>query len=114
MCDNYEWEETIVEQSLDDETVFSSRNINYIVDINNASYQNNGLCMVQYNLQNLYQNNTYINNEMFTLIPITMAYNITQQLENKTLNLSSNNFPWWSVLAFKNGNHHLVHQVKTT
>lgn len=112
MTDNYEFQESIVEQSLDDETVFSSKQINYIVDINNSVYTSQGLCLVQYNLQNIYQNQSYINNEMFLVIPVTMCYNITQELNNTPLDLSTNNFPWWSMLAFKNGNHHLIHQCE--
>ena len=112
MTDNYEFQESIVEQSLDDETVFSSKQINYIVDINNSVYTSQGLCLVQYNLQNIYQNQSYINNEMFLVIPVTMCYNITQELNNTTLDLTSNNFPWWSLLSFKNGNHHLIHQCE--
>lgn len=112
MTDNYEFQESIVEQSLDDETVFSSKQINYIVDINNSVYTSQGLCLIQYNLQNIYQNQSYINNEMFLVIPVTMCYNITQKLNNTPLDLTSNNFPWWSLLAFKNGNHHLIHQCE--
>ena len=112
MTDNYEFQESIVEQSLDDETVFSSKQINYIVDINNSVYTSQGLCLVQYNLQNIYQNQSYINNEMFLVIPVTMCYNITQELNNTLLDLTTNNFPWWSMLAFKNGNHHLIHQCE--
>jgi len=112
MTDNYEFQESIVEQSLDDETVFSSKQINYIVDINNSVYTSQGLCLIQYNLQNIYQNQSYINNEMFLVIPVTMCYNITQQLNNTPLDLTTNNFNWWSMLAFKNGNHHLIHQCE--
>lgn len=112
MTDNYEFQESIVEQSLDDETVFSSKQINYIVDINNSVYTNNGLCLVQYNLQNIYQNQSYINNEMFLVIPVTMCYNITQELNNTPLDLTTNDFEWWAQLAFKNGNHHLIHQCE--
>ena len=112
MTDNYEFQESIVEQSLDDETVFSSKQINYIVDINNGQYQANGLCLLQYNLQNIYQNQSYVNNEIFLVIPVTMCYNITQKLNSTPLDLSTNGFEWWTLLALKNGNHHLVHQVE--
>ena len=71
MCDNFEYIESTTEQSLMDETVFKRRDINYITDINNGVYQQNGTCLVSYNLGNIYNNEAYLDNEMFIVLPIT-------------------------------------------
>lgn len=115
MTDNYEYLESITEQTLDDNTVFKNRQINYIVDINNAVYATNGTCLVQFNLQNLYNSDSYYSNELNLLIPISMCYKIKTSADNATftdLTLKNDKDMWHSLMSLKNNGVHLVHSVE--
>ena len=112
--DNYEWEESIYDQILDDESMASSRNVNFIVDINNGVYASNGTSLIQYNLSNIYTSDQYISNDMFFLIPYTMCYQIKANINGtrSNIDLTTNNYPWWAQLCLKNNHCNLVHSIE--
>lgn len=73
MTDAYLFSKSTLPQGVDMETPFTSKNWNYINDINGGVYQNSsGLSLVQFDLSSIYNSTQLIDpSSMFMAIPIT-------------------------------------------
>lgn len=117
MTDNYEWEKSQEQQTLNDTTPFVEKQWNYITDLNNGAYSNSsGTTLVQFNCQNIYNSRKFVSADMFFVLPITLAYQINQLNTSTSAydinDPTTNSFPYWALLALKNNNANLIHQAE--
>ena len=117
MTDNYEWEKSQEQQTLDDTTPFVEKQWNSITDLNNGAYSNSsGTTLVQFNCQNIYNSRKFVSADMFFVLPITMCYQINQLNSSTSVydltDPTTNSFPWWALMALKNNNANLIHQAE--
>ena len=121
MTDNYEFNKSLEPQSLNDSTIYADKQWLFLPDTNNGVYQNiSGNTLVQFNAQNIYNSQKFISPDMFFIIPVQLVYGIYGPKaafvpgDNEFLDLSGNDFPWWSQLGMKNNSVNLIHQAEIT
>ena len=75
MTDVYEFQKSNLPQGVDQESPYTSKNWNFVQDINNGSYSlGSGLSLVQFDLSSLYSSVSMINpSDTYLAIPITYA-----------------------------------------
>jgi hypothetical protein len=119
MTDNYEFNKSLESQTLNDSSPFADKQWLYLPDLNNGVYQNtSGNTLVQFNAQNIYNSQKFISPDMFFVIPVQMVYGIYGPKaafavgDNDFLDLTVNDYPWWSLLGMKNNNVNLIHQAE--
>jgi hypothetical protein len=118
MTDNYEYNKSLEPQDINDSTPFADKQWLYMPDLNNGVYQQSNT-LIQFNAQNIYNSQKFISSDMFFVIPVQMVAGIygpstgaVGTNEFASLDISGNNYPWWSLLSMKQGNHNLIHQAE--
>jgi len=96
-------------QSVSRYTPFTNKTWNSLNDINNGVYSNStGLTLLQFDCSSIYNSNAFISEDLFLTIPIVM---VAECSTNAGVTLAANPSAF-SLLALKQGFHHLVHQVE--
>jgi len=76
--DQYEYLKAIEPQGINQDSVYVSKQWNYVNDINNSIYTNSSLSLVQFNLSSLFSSSTLINlEECFIVIPTLTCVRLT-------------------------------------
>lgn len=76
--DQYEYLKAIEPQGINNDSVYTSKQWNYVNDINNSIYTNSSLSLVQFNLSSLFSSSTLINlEECFLVIPTLTCVRLT-------------------------------------
>ena len=75
MSDNYEFIKSSTAQAIDDYSPYvDKQSNNYVNDINGGVYTNNSLSLVNFDLGQIYNSNTFTDTNDLTLkIPVTMV-----------------------------------------
>jgi hypothetical protein len=106
MSDNYELAKSMFPQSLEGESPYTSKQWNFVQDINGGIYSNNGLSLVQFDLSSIYNSTNLIQpDSMFLAVPITIVNTFVTNAGASIAPLASN----VSAVGLKNGFFQLVH-----
>jgi hypothetical protein len=110
MTDNYQFLKSKLPQGVEDETPFVSSQFQYINDINNGVYSNNGLTLVQWDLSSLYNSSLMIcPSTMYMAIPITI---VSAYVTNAALIAPASD--GWASVGMKMGYWQILHSCDLT
>lgn len=105
MSDNYEFAKSVMPQGIETETPYLSKQWNYINDINNGVYSNNGLSLVQFDMSSIYNSSALIDiSQAYLAIPISYvsAYSTASALVAPVAGS-------WASTGLKSGYFQLIH-----
>ena len=113
MNDVYEFTKSTLTQGVDDETPYTSKNFNFVQDINSGSYTSgSGLSLVQFDLSSIYNSTKMIDpSQCYFTIPITYATAWTNS-SNTTLIAPLQGA--WASCGLKNGYFQLLQGLDLT
>ena len=108
--DSYEFKKSELPQDIDSETPYSDAQWNFINDINSGVYSSQGLCLVQFNLESLYNSSKILDpSKIFITIPISIVSAYVSNLTTGALVAPTSNTSPWAVHGLKNGYFQLLH-----
>ena len=109
MTDNYQFEKSNTPESIDSYSPFTSKQWNYVPDINSGVYQSNGLSLVSWDLSSIYNSATFTDlSEAFITLPILLSAGCCANASTVAIAPTAGMF---SLLSLKSNFINLVHQA---
>ena len=109
MTDNYQFEKSNTPESIDSYSPFTSKQWNYVPDINSGVYQSNGLSLVSWDLSSIYNSATFTDlSEAFITLPILLSAGCCATASTVAIAPTAGMF---SLLSLKSNFINLVHQA---
>lgn len=106
--DNYDFEKSKQVQGEDKYSPYARKDWNYINDINNSNYQNNGLTMVQFDLSSIYNSSRMTDgSDLYLTIPIVLCAAFTSSVQALLTPVAGN----CNLLSMKSNYVNLLHQA---
>jgi hypothetical protein len=112
MTDRYEFEKSVLPQGVEEETPYSSKNWNFIQDINNGSYTSgSGLALTQFDLSSIFNSSKMVDpSQAYLAIPITYCTAWTNSSGTTLAPLKNA----WASTGLKNGYFQLIQGLDLT
>ena len=107
--DQFQYESSCRAQSLYKDQPFTDIQYNYVGDINQSSYTNSSLTLIQYDLTSIYNSSRFVDTkDMYLVIPTVRTCAFTNGGANAFIPPAP---PSFATTALKNGNCSIIHQA---